>query len=638
MSTSQYPLNIWVESQNQYAPSVAFPLPVNVVGGNLVSQIIPGTGVTISPTTGIGAVTINATGTTGGVTGIEDGTTNVVTGAVQIKSADTNLTVVGNPTTNVMTLTNAAPCNATTVAANLPSSVIQNTSTSGQSITTTGSVAALTLAAPGGTVPSLALTDAGSGYATMTLQNGTNTLTVGPSVDTTNRILALPPGGGTVVSTANIATNAVTGLNGTQGPITLAGAHGIGVTGTTTITIDGSAVTGAVSSVSAADTTLTITPTTGSVTAAVNAAVVPILAQVNTFTGSATPIMNINTTAGDVAVKVQNGSNGNPALELTSVVAGTYYPSALGLYTPETASATTPELVKLFAPLTAASGGYSITLPASTTTLAGLGTVQTFTGANTFSPASAQTSITTNISGAAGLNVSNTNASGYAVSTFVPNGSNNELMTCKTGTAYYPPTIAGTVPYTTSGSTTSTTTTLQWPVETSSTARTLTLPAGGGTLATTAGTVQLSGNNAFTGTNSFAIVPVVSAAIGTGVASPVLSFPGVYKNTFYHPSLTTSNAWAPLSISGLNTAAGGTTVAFFTLSVISAGVTYGACASCISYGITNTVTLLYGSLPSGYTLAVTGQQLTSGQIYYNLYNATGATVTGVFMDASITTC
>ena len=117
MSTSQYPLNIWVESQNQYAPSVAFPLPVNVVGGNLVSQIIPGTGVTISPTTGIGAVTINATGTTGGVTGIEDGTTNVVTGAVQIKSADTNLTVVGNPTTNVMTLTNAAPCNATTVSA-----------------------------------------------------------------------------------------------------------------------------------------------------------------------------------------------------------------------------------------------------------------------------------------------------------------------------------------------------------------------------------------------------------------------------------------------------------------------------------------------------------------------------------------
>ena len=95
------------------------------------------------------------------------------------------------------------------IAANLPSSVIQNTSTSGQSITTTGSVAALTLAAPGGTVPSLALTDAGSGYATMTLQNGTNTLTVGPSVDTTNRTLALPPGGGTVVSTANIATTAI---------------------------------------------------------------------------------------------------------------------------------------------------------------------------------------------------------------------------------------------------------------------------------------------------------------------------------------------------------------------------------------------------------------------------------------------
>ena len=98
--------------------------------------------------------------------------------------------------------------------------------------------------------------------------------------------------------------------------------------------------------------------------------------------------MNINTTGGDVAVKVQNGSNGNPALELTSVVAGTYYPSALGLYTPETASATTPELVKLSAPLTAASGGYSITLPASTTILPDLGQYRHLLEP-TFSPASA---------------------------------------------------------------------------------------------------------------------------------------------------------------------------------------------------------------------------------------------------------
>ena len=103
------------------------------------------------------------------------------------------------------------------------------------------------------------------------------TLNIIPPIEPANAVynLTLPAGSGTLISTANIATNAVTGLNGTQGPITLAGAHGIGVTGTTTITIDGSAVTGAVSSVSAADTTLTITPTTGSVTAAVNAALFP---------------------------------------------------------------------------------------------------------------------------------------------------------------------------------------------------------------------------------------------------------------------------------------------------------------------------------------------------------------------------
>ena len=233
MSTSQYPLNIWVESQNQYAPSVAFPLPVNVVGGNLVSQIIPGTGVTISPTTGIGAVTINATGTTGGVTGIEDGTTNVVTGAVQIKSADTNLTVVGNPTTNVMTLTNAAPCNATTAivpALSAPQSIVytplSSTSNPGLLIETSGTNQGpvLQLSGNGGSYPTLSLTNQTSAGAfaspiiNVKVQDSTNPTTATHNLavvfqpDTQGNSLTVPAGGGTLISTTNYSLTGGAGL------------------------------------------------------------------------------------------------------------------------------------------------------------------------------------------------------------------------------------------------------------------------------------------------------------------------------------------------------------------------------------------------------------------------------------------
>ena len=236
MSTSQYPLNIWVESQNQYAPSVAFPLPVNVVGGNLVSQIIPGTGVTISPTTGIGAVTISATGTTGGgVTGIEDGTTNVVTGAVQIKSADTNLTVVGNPTTNVMTLTNAAPCNATTVAAagaamtavgNTFSGVnnFSGTATPTVTVTTTGGSVAEVVTNGSNGVPAVEVAskvgttyyNPGVGFLAPQSGNSSATylLSLMAQTDTAAHTLLLPTGGGTLATTGSLSSYAT--LAGTQ--------------------------------------------------------------------------------------------------------------------------------------------------------------------------------------------------------------------------------------------------------------------------------------------------------------------------------------------------------------------------------------------------------------------------------------
>ena len=523
MSASQYPLNIWVESQNQYAPSVAFPLPVNVVGGNLVSQIIPGTGVTISPTTGIGAVTINATGTTGGVTGIEDGTTNVVTGAVQIKSADTNLTVVGNPTTNVMTLTNAAPCNATTVSAAGFSTTTQMNSAIATALgnylelgVTSPTTIGETVLAGNNAQNAFVVTQAGTGLGqtvnntgggsgigittannySLNLTNRTSTsvnyqpeilghTSVGSAgslngcattlvwpieASTTPQTLTLPAGGGQILSATNMAsympTQIIAGTGVTVSPTTGIGAVTINATGTTggvTGIEDGTTnvVTGAVQ-IKSADTNLTVlgNPTTNVMTLT-NAA--PCNATTVSAAGFSTTTQMNSAIATALGNYLELGVT-NPTTTGTTVLAGNNAQNAVVV------------------------------------TQAGTGAGQTVN----------------NTGGGSGIGI--TTANNYSL-----NLTNRTSMSVN-----YQPEILGHTSVGSAGSLNGCATTLVWPIEASTTPQTLTLPAGGGQI--------LSATNmaSYMPTLDNSSTPITTFSTDTHVPSSK----NVYDNTI-NPVVTT---------------------------------------------------------------------------------------------------
>ena len=680
MSTSQYPLNIWVESQNQYAPSVAFPLPVNVVGGNLVSQIIPGTGVTISPTTGIGAVTINATGTTGGVTGIEDGTTNVVTGAVQIKSADTNLTVVGNPTTNVMTLTNAAPCNATTVSAAGFSTTTQMNSAIATALgnylelgVTSPTTIGETVLAGNNTQNAFVVTQAGTGAGqtvnntgggsgigittannySLNLTNRTSTsvnyqpeilghTSVGSAgslngcattlvwpieASTTSQTLTLPAGGGQILSATNMAsympTQIIAGTGVTVSPTTGIGAVTVTATGTAGV------------SEVLAGTGITVNANTGNVTVTNNG-----VTAITPSTGiSATGTNNITlTNTGVTSLAAGSGmtvSNNTGAVTVTNngLVSATGGTGINVTTTGTNANITNTGVTSITAgtDITVSGNTGAVTVGLNTgnivTSIAANSplTVNANTGAVTMSlntsnvvtAVNAGTGISVN-QNTGSVTVTNNGVTGITAGTGIATSGSGNVTVTNNGVTQI---NAGTGISVSSGtgSVTITNTSGGYTLDNSSTPIT--------TFSTD--THVPSSKNVYDNT----INPVVTAGGGT-FAFP--STPGMYQHTVTAAGIATGGTFDIVVISGLNTA--GRTAAYFVLNFLDASNNvWSAQVQAVSSVLGNQVALIWGTLPTNVGIGIYAGSQSTGTLSYGLTNNYGTTISNVMAGITIYT-
>lgn len=170
-----------------------------------VGQLIAGTGVSLSPASGLGIVTINATGATGTVTSVSVTTANGVSGAVATATTTPTITL----TLGAITPTSVAAVGTVT------GSNLSGTNTGDQTITLTGDVTGSGTGSFAATIAALAVTNAKIANATIDLT--TKVTGILPAANGGTGISSLGAGIATWLGTpssANLAT-AVTDETGT---------------------------------------------------------------------------------------------------------------------------------------------------------------------------------------------------------------------------------------------------------------------------------------------------------------------------------------------------------------------------------------------------------------------------------------